>query len=144
MPAAVRRRWYRQPGRSSPPLCIEEAEDDLVIDPGITGDDRDASLEDHLDTTKPILAVLDGAEALRTAVKAVFAHPVLARCQLHKIGNVTLVGDGISDAPALARADAQWRCPMAARIVVGVDGSEGSVPVPGDWRGEPAARSGSR
>ncbi len=44
--------------------------------------------ERGLDTTKPILAVLDGAKALRTAVKAVFAHPVFARCQLHKIRNV--------------------------------------------------------
>ncbi|MHB1509663.1 MAG: hypothetical protein ACYCST_08025 [Acidimicrobiales bacterium] len=27
---------------------IEEAEDHLVVDPGIAGDDRDTSLEDHL------------------------------------------------------------------------------------------------
>jgi transposase-like protein len=43
--------------------------------------------------TRPILCVLDGAKALKTAAKAVFAHPVfahpvIARCQLHKIGNV--------------------------------------------------------
>ena len=44
--------------------------------------------ERGLDVTKPILAVLDGAKALRSAVLEVFDHPVLARCQLHKIRNV--------------------------------------------------------
>ena len=38
--------------------------------------------------THPILCVLDGAKALASAVKAVFDHPVIARCQLHKIRNV--------------------------------------------------------
>ena len=48
-----------------------------------------AGLRDRgLDTTKPILCVLDGAKALNTAVKAVFDHPVVHRCQLHKIRNV--------------------------------------------------------
>ena len=41
-----------------------------------------------LDTTRPILCVLDGAKALNTAVKAVFDHPVVHRCQLHKVRNV--------------------------------------------------------
>ena len=41
-----------------------------------------------LDVTRPILCVLDGAKALHSAVKAVFDHPVLARCQLHKIRNL--------------------------------------------------------
>jgi len=40
-----------------------------------------------LDVTRPILCVLDGAKALRSAVEAVFDHPVIARCQLHKIRN---------------------------------------------------------
>ena len=44
--------------------------------------------ERGLDMTKPILAVLDGAKALCAGVKAVFDHPVIARCQLHKIRNV--------------------------------------------------------
>jgi len=38
--------------------------------------------------TRPILCVLDGAKALKSAVVAVFDHPVIARCQLHKIRNV--------------------------------------------------------
>jgi hypothetical protein len=41
-----------------------------------------------LDVSRPILCVLDGAKALAAAVKAVFDHPVIARCQLHKIRNV--------------------------------------------------------
>jgi putative transposase len=44
--------------------------------------------ERGLDMTRPILAVLDGSKALRKAVVDVFDHPVLARCQLHKIRNV--------------------------------------------------------
>lgn len=41
-----------------------------------------------LDVTRPILCVLDGAKALRSAVESIFDHPVIARCQLHKIRNV--------------------------------------------------------
>ena len=36
-----------------------------------------------LDVTQPILAVLDGAKALSAAVREVFDHPVIGRCQLH-------------------------------------------------------------
>ena len=42
-----------------------------------------------LDVTKPVLVVIDGSKALSVAVRAVFDHPVIARCQLHKIRNVT-------------------------------------------------------
>ena len=45
--------------------------------------------ERGLDTTRPILAVIDGSKALRRAILDVFDHPVIARCQLHKIRNVT-------------------------------------------------------
>ena len=44
--------------------------------------------ERGLDVTKPILAVLDGAKALAAGMREVFDHPVIARCQLHKIRNV--------------------------------------------------------
>lgn len=44
--------------------------------------------ERGLDATKPILVVIDGAKALRRAVLDVFDHPVIQRCQQHKIGNV--------------------------------------------------------
>ena len=45
--------------------------------------------ERGLDVTKPILVVLDGSKALRRAVRDVFDRPVLGRCQLHKIRNVS-------------------------------------------------------
>jgi transposase-like protein len=44
--------------------------------------------ERGLDVSRPILAVLDGSKALRRAVLDVFDHPVIARCQLHKLRNV--------------------------------------------------------
>jgi transposase-like protein len=44
--------------------------------------------ERGLDVTRPILTVLDGSKALRRAVLDVFDHPVIARCQLHKLRNV--------------------------------------------------------
>jgi transposase-like protein len=45
--------------------------------------------ERGLDVTRPILVVIDGAKALRRAVGDVFDHPVIQRCQLHKLRNVT-------------------------------------------------------
>jgi transposase-like protein len=48
-----------------------------------------AGLRDRgLDVTRPMLVVIDGAKALTAAVHAVFDHPVVQRCQLHKIRNV--------------------------------------------------------
>src|ERR671927_1320087 len=44
--------------------------------------------ERGLDVTRPILVVLDGSKALRRAVRDLFDHPVIGRCQLHKIRNV--------------------------------------------------------
>jgi transposase-like protein len=44
--------------------------------------------ERGLDTTGPVFVGIDGAKALRAAVVRVFEHPVIARCQLHKIRNV--------------------------------------------------------
>jgi hypothetical protein len=44
--------------------------------------------ERGLDMTRPIRGVREGATALRRAVVDVFDHPVLARCQQHKIRNV--------------------------------------------------------
>ncbi len=44
--------------------------------------------ERGLDTTRPIFIGIDGGKALRAAVLRVFDHPVIQRCQLHKIRNV--------------------------------------------------------
>jgi transposase-like protein len=75
-------------------IDIEGTKHPLAV---VEGDTENATLvtellvglrERCLDVTRPILCVLDGAKALRSAVLAVFDHPVLARCQLHKIRNV--------------------------------------------------------
>jgi len=67
------------------PLAIEEGstENATLVTSLIVG-----LRERGLDVTRPVLAVLDGSKALRRAVLDVFDHPVLARCQLHKIRNV--------------------------------------------------------
>ena len=44
--------------------------------------------ERGLDTTRPIFVGIDGAKALTAAVARVFDHPVIGRCQLHKLRNV--------------------------------------------------------
>jgi hypothetical protein len=44
--------------------------------------------ERGLEVTRPILCVIDGAKALRRAVLDVFDHPVIGRCQQHKLRNV--------------------------------------------------------
>ena len=45
--------------------------------------------ERGLDTTRAIFVGIDGGKALHAAVIRVFEHPVIGRCQLHKIRNVT-------------------------------------------------------
>jgi putative transposase len=57
-----------------------------------------AGLRDRgLEVTRPLLVVIDGAKALRRAVLEVFDHPLVQRCQLHKLRNV---GDRLPDAVA--------------------------------------------
>ena len=64
------------------PLAIEEGstENATLVTSLIVG-----LRERGLDVTRPVLAVLDGSKALSRAVKDVFDHPMIARCQLHKI-----------------------------------------------------------
>ena len=67
------------------PLALVEGdtENSTVVTDLLTG------LRDRgLDTARPILVVIDGAKALRAAVTRVFDHPVIARCQIHKLRNV--------------------------------------------------------
>jgi putative transposase len=76
------------------PLALAEGatENATVVRDLLTG------LRDRgLDTTRPLLVVIDGAKALRRAVTDVFDHPVIQRCQLHKLRNVT---DRLPDALA--------------------------------------------
>src|SRR5665213_2337578 len=72
-------------GRVKHPLAVVEGdtENATVVKDLLVG------LRDRgLDMTRPILVVIDGAKALHSAVTSVFDHPVIARCQLHKIRNV--------------------------------------------------------
>jgi transposase-like protein len=67
------------------PLGLAEGstENSAVVTDLLTG------LRDRgLDTTRPIFVGIDGGKALHAAVARVFYHPVIARCQLHKIRNV--------------------------------------------------------
>lgn len=63
--------------------------------------------ERGLDVTRPMLVGLDGSKALRKAVVDVLDHPVIQRCQLHKVRNLkdhlpqrlrTIVGRRMTDA----------------------------------------------
>ena len=44
--------------------------------------------ERGLDTARPILVGIDGGKALHAGIMAVFDHPVIQRCQMHKLRNV--------------------------------------------------------
>jgi putative transposase len=68
------------------PLALAEGATENAT---VVGDLLVGLRERGLDVTRPILVVLDGAKALRRAVCDVFDHPVIQRCQLHKLRNVT-------------------------------------------------------
>src|SRR5512133_2981008 len=69
--------------------------------------------ERGLDTTRPILCVIDGAKALRRAILDVFDHPVIGRCQLHKIRNVRDKLPERLRGPVEHRMRAAWHAPSA-------------------------------
>jgi transposase-like protein len=71
-------------GAKHPLAVVEGSTENTTLVRGLLVGLRDRGL----DVTKPILAVLDGAKALSAAVREVFDHPVIGRCQLHKIRNV--------------------------------------------------------
>jgi putative transposase len=71
-------------GTKHPLGVVEGSTENATVVTGLLAGLRDRGL----DTTRPILVVIDGAKALAAAVKAVFDHPVIGRCQLHKIRNV--------------------------------------------------------
>jgi hypothetical protein len=72
-------------GVKHPLALVEGSTENTTLVRALMVDLRDRGL----DVTRPILAVLDGSKALRRAVLEVFDHPVIARCQLHKVRNVT-------------------------------------------------------
>jgi transposase-like protein len=71
-------------GTKHPLGLVEGSTENTTVVKGLLTGLRDRGL----DTTKPILAVLDGAKALAAGVREVFDSPVMARCQLHKLRNV--------------------------------------------------------
>ena len=80
-------------GTKVPLALAEGATENTTVVTDLLAGLRDRGLE----MTRPILVVLDGAKALRRAVTEVFDHPVIQRCQLHKLRNVT---DRLPDAVA--------------------------------------------
>ena len=66
-------------GTKHPLGLVEGSTENTTVVKGLLTGLRDRGL----DTTRPILAVLDGAKALAAGVREVFDHPVIARCQLH-------------------------------------------------------------
>ena len=71
-------------GVKHPLAVVEGSTENTTLVRGLLVGLRDRGL----DVTRPILAVLDGAKALSAAVREVFDHPVIGRCQLHKVRNV--------------------------------------------------------
>ena len=71
-------------GTKHPLALVEGSTENATLVTELCVDLRERGLE----VTKPVLVVLDGSKALRRAVLDVFDHPVLARCQLHKLRNV--------------------------------------------------------
>ncbi len=71
-------------GVKHPLALVEGSTENTTLVRGLLVGLRDRGL----DVTRPMLAVLDGAKALTAAVREVFDHPVIGRCQLHKIRNV--------------------------------------------------------
>jgi transposase-like protein len=71
-------------GHKHPLGVTEGSTENATVVKGLLVDLR----ERGLDTTKAILVVIDGAKALRSAVGEVFDHPIVQRCQIHKVRNV--------------------------------------------------------
>ena len=68
-------------GTRSPLALAEGAIEDATVVRDLLAGLRDRGLA----VTRPILAVVDGAKALRRVVDDVFDYPVIQRCQLHKL-----------------------------------------------------------
>ena len=67
------------------PLALVEGSTENAT---LTGELLVGLRERGLETSRPPLVVIDGSRALRRAVTDVFDHPVIQRCQQHKIKNV--------------------------------------------------------
>jgi transposase-like protein len=84
-------------GLEHPLGVVEGSTENATVVKDLLVDLRDRGL----DVTKPTLAVIDGAKALSTAVHEIFDHPVVQRCQIHKVRNVKLhLPQGLADTVA--------------------------------------------
>ena len=120
-------------GTKRPLAVVEGSTEDTTLVRGLLVGLRDRGLG----VTQPILVVLDGAKALSVAVKEVFDHPVIGRCQLHQDpGDLALLAQQHALRPGqtrsrvclppghftqprgMRRATPQlWRTPLAALIL---------------------------
>ncbi|MGH3553905.1 MAG: IS256 family transposase [Pseudonocardiaceae bacterium] len=71
-------------GNKHPLALVEGSTENATLVTGLLVDLR----ERGLDVTRPLLVGIDGSKALRKAVLDVFDHPVIQRCQIHKVRNV--------------------------------------------------------
>jgi transposase-like protein len=71
-------------GTKHPLALVEGSTENATLARELLVDLRERGLE----VTRPVLVVLDGAKALHRAVTDVFDHPVIQRCQQHKLRNV--------------------------------------------------------
>ena len=68
-------------GVKHPLALVEGSTENATLVTALLVDLRDRGL----DVTRPMLVGIDGSKALRKAVADVLDHPVIQRCQLHKI-----------------------------------------------------------
>jgi transposase-like protein len=100
-----------------------------------------------LDTSCPIFVGIDGGKALRAAVVTVFDHPLIGRCQLHKIRNVA---DKLPDhlASTVSRRirkayHADSALAAQAQLEALAQGTRSHPPRRRPWRGRCAPRTAS-
>jgi transposase-like protein len=71
-------------GTKHPLGVVEGSTENATVVKSLLCDLRDRGL----DVTRPVLVVIDGAKALVSAVREIFDHPAVQRCQHHKVRNV--------------------------------------------------------
>ena len=71
-------------GVKHPLALVEGSTENATLVTGLLVDLRERGLE----VTRPMLVGIDGSKALRRAVLDVLDHPVIQRCQLHKIKTI--------------------------------------------------------
>jgi hypothetical protein len=94
-------------GTKVPLGLVEGSTENATVVKALLTDLRDRGL----DVCRPVLVVIDGAKALAVAVREIFDHPVIQRCQLHKIRNVEGHLDKATAATVAKKLRAAYRDP---------------------------------